>query len=186
MNSVRHRTLHAPTLDLTQRIGAQAIQDEFGRSDAVRRVLLRYVQALATQIAQTAICNRLHTIEHQLCGWLLRSLDRLRGNEVVVTQELIASMLGVRRESVTAAAGHLQEARLIHCSRGHIAVLDRVGLVQRSCECHAVVKKEYDRLLPREPVARPADPGRRTWPAWKETAYGRWAPQHGVAAMSEP
>jgi CRP-like cAMP-binding protein len=159
------------------RIGAQAIQDEFGRSDAVRRVLLRFIQALTTQIAQTAICNRHHTIEQQLCGFLLHSLDRLRGDEVVVTQEHIAGMLGVRRESVTAAAGHLQEAGLIHYGRGHIAVLDPARLERRSCECHAVVKKEYDRLLPQEPLARPADPGRRTWPAWKEAAQGRRTPQ---------
>jgi len=139
------------------RIGAQAIQDEFDRSNAVRRVLLRYIQALATQVAQTIICNRHHTIEQQLCGFLLHSLDRLRGGEVVVTQEVIASMLGVRRESVTAAAGQLQEAGLIHYSRGHVAVLDRRGLERRSCECHAVVKREYDRLLPLEPAARPAD-----------------------------
>lgn len=127
------------------RIGARAIQNEFGRSDTARRVLLRYIQALSAQIAQTAICNRHHTIEQQLCGFLLHSLDRLQSGEVAVTHELIAGMLGVRRESVTAAAGHLQEAGLIHCSRGQIAVRDRVGLERRSCECHAVVKKEYDR-----------------------------------------
>lgn len=132
------------------RIGAQAIQNEFGRSDTVRRVLLLYIQALSAQIAQTAICNRHHTIEQQLCGFLLHNLDRLQGGEVVVTQELIAGMLGVRRESVTAAAGHLQEAGLIHCSRGHVAVRDRVRLERRSCECHAVVQKEYDRLLPQQ------------------------------------
>ena len=135
------------------RIGAQAIQDEFDRSEAVRRVLLRSVQAQATQIAQTAICNRHHTIEQQLCGLLLHSLDRLHGREVAVTQELVASVLGVRRESVTAAAGQLQQAGLIHYSRGHIAVLDRAGLERRSCECYAVVKKEYDRLLPLEVAA---------------------------------
>jgi CRP-like cAMP-binding protein len=159
------------------RIGAQAIQDEFGRSDATRRVLLRYYQALATQIAQAAICNRHHTIEQQMCSFLLHILDRLRGGEVVVTQELIANMLGVRRESVTAAAGHLQAAGLITHTRGHITVIDPVRLERRSCECHAVVKKEYDRLLPREPVALPADPGRRTWPAWKEAP----GPMHAAA-----
>ena len=167
------------------RIGAQAIRDEFDRSGSVRQVVLRYIQALATQIAQLATCNRHHSIEQQLCGFLLHSLDRLRGSEVVVTQELIASMLGVRRESVTAAAGHLQEAGLIHYTRGHIAVLDRMGLERRSCECHAVVKKEYDRLLPQEPEARPAVPGRRTWPAWQQAATGRCTLQHEVAAMSE-
>jgi len=139
------------------RIGAQMIRDEFERSDSVRFLLLRYTQALATQIAQTAACNRHHTIDQQVCGWLLHSLDRLRGSEVVATQQLIASMLGVRRESVTEATGRLQAAELIHCARGHISVLDRAGLERRSCECHAVVKKEYDRLLPQEPAAHPAD-----------------------------
>jgi len=167
------------------RIAAQAIQDEFDRSDAVRRVLLRYIQALATQIAQTVICNRHHSVEQQLCGLLLHSLDRLQGSEVVVTQELIASRLGVRRESVTAAASQLQAAGLIHYARGHIAVLDRVGLERRSCECHAVVKKEYDRLLPLEPAARPATPGRWSWPAWQAADPGRRTPRYEAAAMSE-
>jgi CRP-like cAMP-binding protein len=137
------------------RIGAQAIEDAFERSVAARQIMLRYTQALAVQIAQTGVCNRHHAIEQQLCGWLLHGLDRLRGAEVVATHELIASMLGVRRESVTKAAHHLQEAGLIHYARGHIAVLDRAGLEQRACECHAVVKKEYDRLLPHEPRAAP-------------------------------
>jgi CRP-like cAMP-binding protein len=135
------------------RIGAQMIRDEFDRSDSVRLLLLRYTQALLTQIAQTAACNRRHTVDQQVCGWLLHSLDRLRGSEVVVTQELMASVLGVRRESVTDAAGRLQAAGLIRCARGHISVLDRAGLERRSCECHAVVKKEYDRLLPQESAA---------------------------------
>lgn len=130
------------------RMVAQTLTDEFERSAAVRQVMLRYTQALAAQIAQTAVCNRHHAIEKQLCGWLLHGLDRLRGAEVVATHELIASMLGVRRESVTQAAHHLQAAGLISCTRGHIVVLDRTGLEQRACECHAVVKKEYDRLLP--------------------------------------
>jgi len=147
------------------RIDAQMIRDEFDRSDSVRHLLLRYTQALLTQIAQTAVCNRHHTIDQQVCGWLLYILDRLRGSEVVVTQEVLASMLGVRRESVTQAAGRLQDAGLIHCARGHIEVLDRVGLEQRSCECHAMVKQEYDRLLPRAPAARTAAPRRWTWPA---------------------
>jgi len=167
------------------RIGEQAIRDEFDRSDAVRQVLLRYIQALATQIAQTIICNRHHTIEQQLCGFLLHSLDRLQGDEIVVTQELIASRLGVRRESVTAAAGHLQEAGLIHCSRGHVAVLDRARLERRSCECHAVVKREYDRLLPLEPAARPADTGRWTWPVWQEAESSRRTLRHAAAATIE-
>lgn len=137
------------------RLGAQTLTDAFERSDAVRRLMLRYTQALATQIAQTAVCNRHHAIEQQLCGCLLHGLDRLRGAEVVATHELIASMLGVRRESVTQAAHHLQAAGLIHYTRGHIVVLDRAGLEQRACECHAVVKKEYERLLPHEPRAAP-------------------------------
>jgi hypothetical protein len=165
------------------RIEAQAIQDEFARSDAVRSILLRYIQALATQIAQSAICNRLHTIEQQLCGFLLHSLDRLQGSEVVVTQELIASIFGVRRESVTTAAGQLQEAGLIHYARGHVAVLERVGLERRCCECYAVVKNEYDRLLPHEPEepnARLTSLGPRPLPAWNEAAVARWTPQRVV------
>ncbi len=111
-------------------------------------LLLRYTQALLTQMAQTAVCNRHHSLDQQLCRWLLLSLDRLQGDELVMTQELIANMLGVRREGVTESALKLQRAGLIRYSRGHITVLDRAGLEQRSCECYAVVKKEYDRLLP--------------------------------------
>jgi CRP-like cAMP-binding protein len=147
------------------RIDAQMIRDAFDRSDAVRCLLLRYTQALAAQIGQTAVCNRHHSIDQQVCGWLLYILDRLRGSEVVVTQEVLASMLGVRRESVTQVAGQLQAAGLIHCARGHIAVLDRAGLERRSCECHAVVKKEYDRLLPQDLAARPVAPRGWAWPA---------------------
>ena len=109
---------------------------------------LRYTQALITQMAQTAVCNRHHSLDQQLCRWLLLSLDRLDGNDLVMTQELIANMLGVRREGVTEAALKLQQAGLIRYARGHISVLDRAGLEQRSCECYAVVKTEYDRLLP--------------------------------------
>jgi len=109
---------------------------------------LRFTQALITQMAQTAVCNRHHSVDQQLCRWLLLSLDRLPGNELRMTQELIANMLGVRREGVTEAAGHLQAAGLIHYSRGKITVTDRPGLEQRVCECYAVVKKELDRLLP--------------------------------------
>ena len=111
-------------------------------------LLLRYTQALIAQMAQIAVCNRHHTVDQQLCRWLLLSLDRLPGNELVVTQELIANMLGVRREGVTEAAVALQRAGLISYRRGHITVLDRPGLEQRSCECYAVVKAEYDRLMP--------------------------------------
>ncbi len=115
---------------------------------AMQHLLLRYTQALLTQMAQTAVCNRHHSLDQQLCRWLLLSLDRLVGNELVMTQELIANMLGVRREGVTEAAGNLQDAGLIKYSRGRIKVLDRLGLEARTCECYAVVKKEFDRLLP--------------------------------------
>ncbi len=138
------------------RIGAQTFKDVFERSDAVRQVLLRYTQALAVQIAQTGVCNRHHAIEQQLCGWLLHGLDRLRGADVMATHELIARVLGVRRESVTKAAYHLQAAGLIQYLRGHIVVLDRAGLERRACECYAMVKKEYERLLPQERRAAPA------------------------------
>src|SRR5688572_30149449 len=121
---------------------------EFNRGGAMQHLLLRYTQALLTQMAQTAVCNRHHTLDQQLCRWLLLSLDRLSGTELVMTQELIANMLGVRREGVTEAAGSLQRADLIKYSRGRITVLDRAGLEKRTCECYAVVKKESDRLLP--------------------------------------
>jgi len=167
------------------RIGARMIRDEFDRSDSVRLLLLRYTQALLTQIAQTAVCNRHHTVDQQVCRWLLHCLDRTRDSEVVVTRELLASMLGVRREGVSQAAGRLQAAGLIHCTRGHIEVLDRVGLEHRSCECHAVVKKEYDRLLPRDPAARPADPPRRVPPAWVGAAAIPLTPQYEIASNCE-
>jgi CRP-like cAMP-binding protein len=112
-------------------------------------LLLRYTQALITQMAQTAVCNRHHSVDQQLCRWLLMSLDRLHGNELAMTQELIANMLGVRREGVTEAALKIQRAGLISYARGHVTVLDRPGLELRSCECYAVVKAEYDRLLPK-------------------------------------
>ncbi|MDC8785192.1 Crp/Fnr family transcriptional regulator [Roseateles koreensis] len=127
---------------------AQAIKDEFSRSGPVMHLLLRYTQALITQMSQTAVCNRHHSLDQQLCRWLLLSLDRLRSNELVMTHELIASMLGVRREGVTENALKLQHAGLIRYARGRIKVLDRPGLERRSCECYAVVKQEYERLLP--------------------------------------
>jgi CRP-like cAMP-binding protein len=130
------------------RLAAQTIKDEFDRSGPVMHLLLRYTQALITQMAQTAVCNRHHTLDQQLCRWLLLSLDRLRGSELVMTQELIANMLGVRREGVTEGALKLQRAGLIRYARGHVTVLDRPGLEKRTCECYAVVKSEYDRLLP--------------------------------------
>ena len=130
------------------RLKAQLLKDEFGRFGPTMRLLLRYTQALITQMAQTAVCNRHHSVDQQLCRWLLLSLDRLQSNELSMTQELIANMLGVRREGVTEAAGKLQEAGLIQYHRGRIAVLDRTGLERRACECYQVVKSEFDRLLP--------------------------------------
>jgi CRP-like cAMP-binding protein len=130
------------------RLKAGLLKDEFGRFGPTMHLLLRYTQALITQMAQTAVCNRHHSIDQQLCRWLLLSLDRLASNELAMTQELIANMLGVRREGVTEAAGKLQDAGLIHYSRGKITVVDREGLEARSCECYQVVKKEFDRLLP--------------------------------------
>jgi CRP-like cAMP-binding protein len=135
------------------RLKAQIMKDDFNRAGPVLHLLLRYTQALITQMAQTAVCNRHHSLDQQLCRWLLLSLDRLEGNELVMTQELIANMLGVRREGVTEGALKLQTAGLIRYARGHISVLDRDGLQKRSCECYAVVKKEYDRLLPEKPAA---------------------------------
>jgi CRP-like cAMP-binding protein len=129
------------------RLRAQLMKAEFDRAGAVLHLLLRYTQALITQMSQTAVCNRHHSLDQQLCRWLLLSLDRLQGNELIMTQELIANMLGVRREGVTESAVKLQQAGLIRYGRGHITVLDREGLEKRSCECYAVVKKEYDRLL---------------------------------------
>lgn len=130
------------------RLPGKLLKEEFTRGGAMQHLLLRYTQALLTQMAQTAVCNRHHSLDQQLCRWLLLSLDRLPANELVMTQELIANMLGVRREGVTEAAGHLQLAGLIRYSRGRITVLDRPGLEARTCECYAVVKREYDRLLP--------------------------------------
>jgi len=134
------------------RLKAQTLKDEFNRAGPVLHLLLRYTQALITQMAQTAVCNRHHSLDQQLCRWLLLSLDRLAGNELVMTQELIANMLGVRREGVTEGALKLQTAGLIRYARGHITVLDRNGLENRTCECYAVVKKEYARLLAAKPA----------------------------------
>jgi CRP-like cAMP-binding protein len=130
------------------RLKANILEQEFNQGGPVLHLLLRYTQALLTQMAQTAVCNRHHSLDQQLCRWLLLSLDRLQSNELVMTQELIANMLGVRREGVTEGASRLQSAGLIRYARGHILVLDRAGLEKRTCECYAVVKKEYDRLLP--------------------------------------
>jgi CRP-like cAMP-binding protein len=130
------------------RLGAKVLQEEFQRAGPVLHLLLRYTQALITQMSQTAVCNRHHSLDQQLCRWLLLSLDRLSGHSLVMTQELISNMLGVRREGVTEAAVRLQTAGVIRYSRGRITVLDRPSLEKRSCECYEVVKKEYDRLLP--------------------------------------
>ena len=137
------------------RLKASVLRREFALGGELQHLALRYTQALITQMAQTAVCNRHHSVDQQLCRWLLLSMDRLQGNELVMTQELIANMLGVRREGVTEAAGKLQADGLIHYSRGHIIVLDRPTLEKRVCECYAVVKRELDRLLPYElPVLR--------------------------------
>jgi CRP-like cAMP-binding protein len=130
------------------RLKSEIAKVEFNRSAPFMHLLLRYMQALITQTAQTAVCNRHHSVDQQLCRWILMSLDRLCSNELSMTQALIANMLGVRREGVTAAARKLQRAGLINYARGHITVLDRPGLERRTCECYAVVKAEYDRLLP--------------------------------------
>jgi CRP-like cAMP-binding protein len=130
------------------RMRAQLLKNEFARYGPLMHLLLRYTQALITQMAQTAVCNRHHSVDQQLCRWLLLSLDRLASNELIMTQELIANMLGVRREGVTEAAGQLQAAGLVEYRRGRITVLDRPRLEARSCECYEVVKKEFDRLLP--------------------------------------
>ncbi len=129
------------------RLKARAMLEEFDRAGPLMRLMLRYTQALMTQMSQTAVCNRHHSVEQQLCRWLLLTLDRLASNELTMTQELIAGMLGVRREGITEAAGHLQQAGIISYRRGHISVLDRSGLEARTCECYNVVRKEFHRLL---------------------------------------
>jgi CRP-like cAMP-binding protein len=134
------------------RMKAEYLKNQFSKHGPVLHLLLRYTQALITQMSQTAVCNRHHSIDQQLCRWLLLSLDRLQGDELVMTQELIANMLGVRREGVTEAALKLQAAGVIRYSRGRITVIDRPALEKLSCECYAVVKREYDRLLPHQRV----------------------------------
>ncbi|MGZ5028901.1 MAG: Crp/Fnr family transcriptional regulator [Methylobacter sp.] len=151
------------------RLRAHQLMQEFNRfgghrNGALHNLLLRYTQTLLTQIAQTAACNRHHFVDQQLCRWLLLSLDRLHSNELSTTQELIANMLGVRREGITEAAGKLQQAGLINCRRGHITVLDRSGLEERACECYQVIKTESDRLLqpPPQPSFTPHMPLQKT------------------------
>jgi CRP-like cAMP-binding protein len=129
------------------RLETRLLKQEFDRGGLMQRLMLRYTQALLTQMAQTAACNRHHTVEQQLCRWLLLTLDRLPTNELTMTQELVASMLGVRREGITEAAGKLQRAGLIRYRRGHVSVLERSGLETRVCECYDVVKKELNRLM---------------------------------------
>ena len=150
------------------RIGSQVVRNEFVAAGPAMHLLLRYTQALLTQMAQTAVCNRHHTLDEQLCRWLLLSLDRLQGSELVMTHELIANMLGVRREGVTETALKLQADGLIRYRRGHISALDRAGLETRTCECYAVVKKEYDRLVPEERAAQ--QPGNKVLRPWPEPA----------------
>jgi CRP-like cAMP-binding protein len=133
------------------RLKGQELKQEFTRATSLQNLLLRYTQALLTQMAQTAVCNRHHTLDQQLCRWLLLSFDRLPSTELAMTQELIANMLGVRREGVTQAAGQLQKAGLIRYNRGHITLLDRGGLEARACECYDVVRREFARLLPPRP-----------------------------------
>lgn len=140
------------------RLMGRRLKDEFERHGEMLHILLRYTQSLITQMAQTAVCNRHHSLDQQLCRWLLLSLDRLSSNQLTMTQELIANMLGVRREGVTEAAGKLQKLRVITYSRGHITVLDRPRLEQLACECYAVVKKETDRLLPARLPPRAREP----------------------------
>jgi CRP-like cAMP-binding protein len=139
------------------RLERRVLKQEFERSGPTQRLLLRYTQALMTQMSQTAVCNRHHSVEQQLCRWLLVTLDRLPSDKVVMTQEMVAGMLGVRRESIAEAAGRMQQAGVVHSRRGHLAVLERAGLETRVCECYGVVKSEFGRLLsdvrPRERVA---------------------------------
>ncbi len=129
------------------RLPGKLLKDEFNRAGLMQRLLLRYTQALVTHMSQTAVCNRHHSIEQQLCRWLLLTLDRLPSNELIMTQELVANALGVRREGVTEAAGKLQRAGIIRYRRGHISVLERSGLEAGACECYAVVRKELSRLM---------------------------------------
>ena len=145
------------------RLKARLMMEEFNRAGPMMHLLLRYTQALITQVSQTAVCNRHHSVEQQLCRWLLSSLDRSPSNELTLTQELIASMLGVRREGITEAAGKLQHAGLISYRRGHITVLDRPGLEKQACECYQVVKNEFDRLLPNVTAMQAVEPRCMGW-----------------------
>jgi CRP-like cAMP-binding protein len=136
---------------------AKLLQQEFARGGPLQSLLLRYTQALITQISQTAVCNRLHPVDKRLCRWLLLSHDRINGNELLMTQEFISNMLGGRRESVTVAAAQLQDAGIIHYARGHIRILNRTALEAAACECYRIVRDEFDRLLGTTQKARPQD-----------------------------
>jgi CRP-like cAMP-binding protein len=144
------------TAGLALRVERSVLKSEFDRGGATQRLMLRYTQALISQMSQTAVCNRHHSVEQQLCRWLLMALDRVPSGQLVMTQELVASMLGVRREGITEAAGNLQQAGFIHYRRGHISVLGRGGLESLSCECYAVVRKEHLRLFADMPLRKPA------------------------------
>jgi CRP-like cAMP-binding protein len=153
-----HSSAVVQTAGSSYRLKAELLQSEFNRGGNLQRLLLRYTQALAVQIGQTASCNRHHSVEQQLCRWLLSTLDRLPSREVVMTQEMVAGILGVRRESVTAAAGKLQRAGVLSYRRGHITVVERLGLEAVACECYTVVKQQFSRLRSDAPSA----PGRPT------------------------
>lgn len=163
------------------RLSADALRLECGRNGALLALLLRFTQALITQMAQTAVCNRHHSVDQQLCRWLLLSMDRLPSCELTMTQELIANMLGVRREGVTLAAGRLQAAGLISYHRGHITVLDRPGLEERVCECYQVVKTECNRLLPPPPELRLTSPPLPSWASRCDCSVSNRA--HAVSAI---
>ena len=151
------------------RMPALALLEEFNRFESVRQLLLRYAQALITQIAQTAVCSRHHTVDQQVCAWLLYSLDRLASHEVQLTHDMLAHLLGVRRESVTLIVGHLRAAGLVRSSRGSMVVLDRIGLEQRSCKCYAVVSREYARLLPGPSPSAHGGPDEGRWATERST-----------------
>lgn len=153
-DSMPHRAV-VQSAGYAYRLKGRLLKEEFNHSGRMQHLLLHYTQALLTEMAQTAVCNRYHSLDQQLCRWLLMSLDRLPSDELVMTHELISNMLGVRREGVTEAAGNLQRAGLIKYSRGHITVLDRDGLEARVCECYSVVKREFERLLPEFMISKP-------------------------------
>jgi CRP-like cAMP-binding protein len=153
------------------RLKGRLMMEEFNRAGPMMRLLLRYTQALMTQMSQTAVCNRHHSVEQQLCRWLLLTLDRLPTNELTMTQELIAGMLGVRRESITETAVMLQRAGLISYRRGHITVIDRAGLETRSCECYDVVKKEFYRLMNGEGTIKNIPSNHKTDSNWEHSQY---------------